>query len=63
MLHAGGAAKPQKKIVGYRQITDTALFRNPYYHTHRDTADKLDFEKMARVVDGSKRVVISLAEE
>lgn len=44
-------------------ITDTALFRNPYYHTSGDTVDKLDFEKMARVVDGIREVVISLANE
>jgi len=41
-------------------ITDTALFRNPHYHTPYDTADKLDFEKMARVVEGIRRVVEAL---
>src|SRR5262249_42215410 len=25
-------------------ITDTAVFRYPYYHTPKDTADKVDFE-------------------
>jgi Zn-dependent M28 family amino/carboxypeptidase len=44
-------------------ITDTALFRNPYYHTPLDTVDKLDFEKMARVVDGVRSVVVSLGNE
>lgn len=44
-------------------ITDTALFRNPYYHTPSDTAEKLDFEKMARVVDGVKTIVSALANE
>jgi Zn-dependent M28 family amino/carboxypeptidase len=44
-------------------ITDTALFRNPYYHTSLDTADRLDFEKMARVVEGIQRVVESLSGE
>ena len=33
-------------------ITDTAFLRNPYYHTRHDTAETLDYEKMARVVDG-----------
>jgi Predicted aminopeptidases len=33
-------------------VTDTAYFRNPNYHTARDTADTLDFDRMARVVDG-----------
>jgi hypothetical protein len=42
-------------------ITDTALFRYPYYHTNFDTANRLDFEKMARVVGGVRQVVESLA--
>ena len=33
-------------------VTDTAFLRNPNYHTPRDTADTLDYEKMAGVVDG-----------
>ncbi len=33
-------------------ITDTAYLRNPNYHTARDTADTLDYARMARVVDG-----------
>jgi Zn-dependent M28 family amino/carboxypeptidase len=44
-------------------ITDTAPFRYPYYHTSFDTADKVDFERMARVVDGLRNVVVSLADE
>jgi Zn-dependent M28 family amino/carboxypeptidase len=44
-------------------ITDTAIFRYPYYHTPLDTADKLDFAKMARVVDGVRHVIVSLADE
>jgi hypothetical protein len=44
-------------------ITDTALFRNPYYHTFQDTAERLDFNKMARVVEGIRSVVASLADE
>jgi len=42
-------------------ITDTALFRYPYYHTPLDTADRLDFDSMARVVEGVQRVVESLS--
>ena len=42
-------------------ITDTALFRYPYYHTPFDKANRVDFEKMARVVEGVRRVVESLA--
>lgn len=33
-------------------VTDTAYERNPNYHTARDTADTLDYARMARVVDG-----------
>jgi len=33
-------------------VTDTAYLRNPNYHTKRDASDTLDYEKMARVVDG-----------
>lgn len=44
-------------------ITDTALFRYPYYHTTLDTANRLDFDRMARVVEGVRRVVESLAAE
>lgn len=44
-------------------ITDTALFRYPYYHTPFDTANRLDFDRMARVVEGVQRVVESLAAE
>ena len=44
-------------------ITDTAVFRYPYYHTPRDTFDKVNFDKAARVVDGVHRLVETLANE
>jgi Peptidase family M28 len=44
-------------------ITDTAVFRYPYYHTPLDTTDKIDFHKMAKVVEGVRNVVVSLADE
>jgi Zn-dependent M28 family amino/carboxypeptidase len=44
-------------------ITDTAVFRYPYYHSPLDTTDKIDFEKMALVVDGVRVVVGSLADK
>jgi Zn-dependent M28 family amino/carboxypeptidase len=44
-------------------ITDTAMFRYPYYHTPLDTANRLDFARMARVVSGVRTVVESLAME
>jgi hypothetical protein len=43
-------------------VTDTAPFRYPYYHKPNDTPDKLDYDRMARVVLGLKRVVLKLAE-
>ncbi len=33
-------------------VTDTAFFRNPNYHEVTDTADTLDYERMAHVVTG-----------
>lgn len=37
---------------GYRavMVTDSAFYRNPYYHTPADTMDKLDFRRMADLV-------------
>ncbi len=32
-------------------LTDSAFFRNPYYHSPADTMDKLDFEYMAELVE------------
>ncbi len=42
-------------------ITDTAPYRYPYYHTPKDTPDKIQFEKMTRVVAGLTRMVEDLA--
>jgi hypothetical protein len=33
-------------------VTDTAFLRNPNYHTRNDTAETLDYTRMAQVVDG-----------
>jgi hypothetical protein len=44
-------------------ITDTALFRYPYYHSPDDTPDKLNYDQMARVVDGLEAVIAELAGE
>jgi Zn-dependent M28 family amino/carboxypeptidase len=41
-------------------ITDTAAFRSPHYRRPTDTADKLDFERMARVVAALERAVADL---
>jgi Zn-dependent M28 family amino/carboxypeptidase len=42
-------------------VTDTAFMRNPNYHTATDTADTLDYERMADVVDGVLSTVVMLA--
>ena len=38
---------------GYKavMVTDSAFFRNPYYHTAADTMDKLDLDFMTEVVE------------
>jgi Zn-dependent M28 family amino/carboxypeptidase len=41
-------------------VTDTANFRYPYYHMPQDTIDKIDFERLARVVRGLAKVVEEL---
>lgn len=33
-------------------VTDTAFYRDTVYHTARDTADRLDYKRMAKVVQG-----------
>ncbi len=40
-------------------VTDTAFFRNPNYHTSRDSFDTLDFGFMAEVVNS---LVLAFAE-
>jgi len=42
-------------------VTDTALFRYPHYHSPADTPDKLNYDGLARVVDGLIHVVADLA--
>ena len=43
-------------------VTDTAPFRYPHYHLATDTADKLDYESMARVVLGLFAMSAELAD-
>ena len=42
-------------------VTDTAPFRYPWYHTAEDTPDKVNFDKLAHLVDGLEAVVDALA--
>jgi len=50
--------------VGYPalMVTDTAPFRYRYYHTPQDTPEKLDYERMGRVVAGIGGVINELAQ-
>jgi Iap family predicted aminopeptidase len=44
------------------EITDTAPYRNPYYHTAMDTPERLDYDRLARLTWGLRRVVGELVE-
>jgi hypothetical protein len=44
-------------------VTDTAPFRYSQYHTAQDTPDRVNKERMARVVAGVARVISELAAE
>ncbi len=43
-------------------ITDTALYRNPFYHDSMDTLETLDFNRIAQVVQGLYHAIASLAQ-
>ena len=38
-------------------VTDTAPFRNPFYHTPYDTPDTVDYANLARVTDGLEAAI------
>ncbi len=42
-------------------ITDTAFYRNLNYHTEQDTPEKLDYTRMAMVVEGVFAAVLELS--
>jgi hypothetical protein len=42
-------------------ITDTAFYRNQNYHTAYDTPEKLDYKRMAMVVEGVYAAVNDLS--
>lgn len=44
-------------------ITDTAFYRNSNYHTAQDTEEKLDYKRMAMVVEGVYATVTELAKQ
>jgi len=43
-------------------VTDTAPYRYPYYHSAQDTPDKVDYERLTRVVTGLHRMLRELAQ-
>lgn len=71
----GGAVPPSIPGVGWSDhwsfwqegypavmVTDTALFRYPHYHIASDTPDKIDYDRLARVVSGLDQVITALQE-
>ena len=52
-------------LAGYNaaMITDSAFYRNRNYHTPRDTEEKLDYNRMAMVVEGVYAAVVELAQQ
>ncbi len=42
-------------------VTDTAFYRYAAYHTAEDTPEKLDYERLARVVSGLAPTILDLA--
>lgn len=48
---------------GYRavMVTDTAPYRSKHYHKPTDTPEKIDYERLARVVEGLEGVIRDLS--
>lgn len=44
-------------------VTDTAFYRYPYYHTAEDTPEKLDYRRMAKVVEGLAKAIGVMAND
>lgn len=42
-------------------VTDTALFRYPHYHLPSDTPEKVDYDRLARIVNGLEQVIREIA--
>jgi Zn-dependent M28 family amino/carboxypeptidase len=43
------------------EVTDTALYRNPYYHTSEDTPARLNYDRLARFTWAMRAVIEELA--
>ncbi len=50
---------------GYRalMVTDTAFYRYPYYHTFQDTAEKLDYARLAKLTNALAMAISVLANQ
>lgn len=44
-------------------VTDTAFYRYPHYHTPQDTPDRIDYARMAQVVEGLAKAMARLAND
>ena len=44
-------------------VTDTALFRYPHYHSPADSPEKVDYDRLTRVVSGIEQVIRAWALE
>jgi Zn-dependent M28 family amino/carboxypeptidase len=44
-------------------VTDTSFYRYPHYHTAQDTPEKLDYARMAQVVEGLAKAIVVLAND
>jgi Zn-dependent M28 family amino/carboxypeptidase len=42
-------------------VTDTAWYRNPRYHTARDTPETIDYGRMAQITDGVAAAIRDLS--
>ena len=49
---------------GYKavMITDTAFYRNPFYHTSSDSAEKLNYRYIAELVKGVYAVLLKISQ-
>jgi len=43
-------------------LTDTALFRYPYYHTSEDTSDKINNRQLSRATYGIFKALLKMVE-
>lgn len=50
---------------GYRamMVTDTAFYRYPYYHSAQDTAEKIDYEKLAMLTESLFAALVEFSKQ